>query len=141
MTTTLTKKNDASSKMSFFTGMESIGFKTVSILVILILNITTLSSQTNGLVCGSRLGIKSGSVPEKPKTISYSVYSVQNFPVIEASSNHALHKMDDFDNFDYENIFCSNISSKKTTGPASTPSNATPSHSKNTKLRIQSKLN
>lgn len=142
MTTTLTRKNDPSSKMSFFTGMESIGFKTVSILVILILNITTLSSQTNSMVCGSRLGIKSGTVPEKPKTTNpCSVYSIQNFPIIEASGNHALHKMDDFDNFDYEKIFCSNIPANKTTGPGSISPELNNTYTKTTTYKIPSKLN
>ncbi|PBQ32663.1 hypothetical protein CNR22_13070 [Sphingobacteriaceae bacterium] len=139
MTTTLTNKKDASSKMSFFTGLESISFKTVSILVILILNITTLSSQTNGMVCGSRLGIKSGTVPEKPKTIT--LYSAKNFPVIEISSNHTLHKMDDLDNFDYEKIFCSTSPASKNTGPGSQPAQLTSTYNKNQNNKFAPRLN
>lgn len=139
MTTTLTKKNDASSKMSFFSGMESIGVKTVSILVILILNITTLSSQTNGMVCGSRLGIKSGSVPVKPKAIT--VYSVQKFPTLEVSDNLALLKMDESDSFDYEILFSSNAPAKRTTGPTSNPTQLTNIYNNNSNVKIAPKVN
>jgi len=139
MTTTQTQKKDPSSRMSYFTGMESIGLKMVSILVILILNSTTLSSQTNSMICGTRLGIKSGIIPEKPKT--YTLYAVQRFPKIEIANNNALHKMDDLDLFDYDAIFCNNSTTEKTTGPGSSPKQASNSDRKILKNKFSPTLN
>jgi hypothetical protein len=114
MTTTIIKTKTPSSSMKYITGMESITLKMVSILFIVILNVTSLSSQTvasyNEILMGSSV------LPAQQKDLKfnlvhpakvYTVYFAKNFPALESTVKTALHPMDDAEHFDYDEILCS----------------------------------
>jgi len=89
MTTTLIKKDNPSSKMNYFTGLESFNFKMVSILFIVVLNITQLSSQNNGSTFKSQPLIYPTSVYYKKQTANEPFVSFVSF-VRQRSFVHPL---------------------------------------------------
>ena len=149
MTTTLIKTNSPSSKMGYFTGMESLSFKMVSILFIVILNITSLSAQTNDPNCQTQTFIyptvtfqaqtKSVIVKHHPKV--YTVYIAKTFPTLQASASHALVAMSDTELFDYEQMFTDSTHIRHHKSSKNNSVATAKSSKKNAKNKVAPKLN
>lgn len=125
MTSTQIKINNPSSKMSQLTGMNSFSFKVVSILFIIILNITGLSSQNSAPVTRNYSGFikptvsyskKATVVPRPTSQKVHNLHIVRNFPILEGVSKQELTAMEVHELFDYDLIF-GNVFSK-TKGPS-----------------------
>ena len=102
--------------MNYFTGMESLNFKMVSILFIVLLNITSLSSQNKVSEFKSKALIYPTSTYYKQKAKCsalhmekkiYTFYLAKTFPLLEASTKQNLAVKDDSETFDYSTMFCS----------------------------------
>ena len=92
----------------------SLSFKLLSILFILVLNASTLFAQTPAKkATHSSILIPVLHYQQKAKSAVtstsgiYSVIAAKNFPIIESGDKVVLTAMDDSDNFNYEELFCS----------------------------------
>jgi hypothetical protein len=136
MTTTLIQSKNPQAKMHSITGMESLNFKMVSILFIVILNITKLNSQTIAGNFGykNQNSIYASSFPVKEKEQShfvnptrvYTLFMARTFPKLENAAKNNLNKKEDTEAFDYDVLFCQvvkteiKISAKKILNPLHT---------------------
>lgn len=120
MTTTIIKTKTPASSMKYITGMESITLKAVSILFIVILNVTSLSSQNAESY--NEVLTSTSAFPTQQKDLKfslvhpvkiYTVFLVKNFPTLESNITSALHSKDDAELFDYEVLLCSAASVQK----------------------------
>ena len=92
MTTIEIKTNTITLKGSFLKGIESMNFKMVSILFIVVLNLGTFSAQSNHLVCTTGKLSLTKHEPLKnafigPKYKVYTVFLAKTFPVLEGTTN------------------------------------------------------
>jgi len=135
--------------MHRITGMESLSFKMVSILFIVILNITYLSSQTsdpNGKTeAFTYVAVNSLQVSKPAVMVSrakvYTVYIARTFPTLQCNSNQKLIAMIDSETLDYNELFSESLSSHNVTFVKSTSFEPNRSTKKHSKTKVAPKLN
>ncbi len=149
MTTTLIKTNNPSSRIYNLTGLESLSFKMVSILFIVILSVTHLSSQTSdqkGKVHAFAYADLNSGLESKPMVISvqpriYTVYIAKNFPTLHSNLSTKLQAMSDSESFDYTEFFTDSLLKKNGAVPKIVSLAVTKSIKKYTKNKVAPKLN